>query len=167
MANKYTITRNVLREYDEFVIEQRVNNPINIPHFRDWILEKVVIKKKKTERIKSNKLKFWEFVRLSEQEYSNLITWYSIEKVKEVVQRLNTYIGSKWDKYKSHYHTIIMWFDRSGIKRVDKLKDLQDKEKEEKQTKNLKKISFLWMIKKKKKWKKKMKALQIKLRNAK
>jgi hypothetical protein len=52
---------------------------------------------------------FLEFVYLSEPEYTKLVTEFGDSLTKEYIKRLNDYIGSKGVKYKSHYHTILVW----------------------------------------------------------
>lgn len=126
MANKYTISQNVLKEYDSYVVDQKSKTPIQpFLHYRDWIVEKIIEVKKKSEPKKIvNKLKFLEFVYLSELEYANLIEWYWKDKIKEIIQRLNDYIWSKGDSYKSHYHTILVRFNKSWIEKINTIKDL-------------------------------------------
>jgi hypothetical protein len=44
-----------------------------------------------------------------------------------LIARMNWYIGSKWDKYKSHYHTALNWFAQKGIKKIEKRVEEQKK----------------------------------------
>ena len=132
VANRYTITNNVFKEYDEYVIEQRVINwPILL--LRERVMTKLVDKKKVEVKKVNNKLKFIEFVYLSQEEYALLISGFWLVKVKTVIERLNNYIGSKWDHYKSHYHTILNWFSKNGDKKLDAIKDMKPVVEEKKE----------------------------------
>ena len=50
-----------------------------------------------------------ERVLLTSQEHQNLITKFGEAGAKERIEKLDLYICSKGDKYKSHYHTILSW----------------------------------------------------------
>lgn len=121
MATKYLITQNVLKEYDEYVVFQRASWPTSvITPLREWIAWKLIWEQKKIEqKPKTNKIKFLEFVYLSEQEYAELILGYWTDKVKEVIARMNNYLWSKGDPYKSHYHTILVWFAKNWVKKAE------------------------------------------------
>jgi len=56
-----------------------------------------------------DKEKYLDFVLLSPQEHSKLIEKFGEAKTNEYIERLNTGIGSKGYKYKSHYFTILNW----------------------------------------------------------
>ena len=58
---------------------------------------------------KNNKNKYLEFVKLSDEEYEKLVEQFTENGAKSRIENLNLYIGSKGDKYKSHYHTILSW----------------------------------------------------------
>ena len=58
------------------------------------------------------KIKFLDFVYLTDSEYSTLINKFGEPKTKDLIERLNNYIGSKGKKYKSHYHTILVWYQK-------------------------------------------------------
>lgn len=60
---------------------------------------------------KEVKIKYLEFVYLTEKEHKKLIDTFGQSKTEEYIRRLNDYIGSKGKKYKSHYHTILVWND--------------------------------------------------------
>jgi len=128
MADRYTITNNVIKDYDLWVIEQRVANPTTeIISFRDRVQSQMVTKKlKKDEQKKTqpDKIKFLEFVYLQETEYSNLITSYGTKQVKDIIQRLNDYIGSKGDKYKNHYRTCLSRFRQKWIQPINNVKNI-------------------------------------------
>jgi len=63
----------------------------------------------KKENIKEKKLKFWDFVLLTQNEHTKLLAdlWEKI--LEQTVENLNNYIWSRGKKYKSHYHTIRAW----------------------------------------------------------
>lgn len=57
--------------------------------------------------LKEKKDKYLDFVKLTPSEFSKLKQNYWIKATNEFIARLNNYIGSKWDHYKSHYYTIL------------------------------------------------------------
>ena len=61
------------------------------------------------DKIREVKKKFLEFVYLTNQEETKLIAQFGVAGAKERIENLNSYLGSKGDKYKSHYHTILNW----------------------------------------------------------
>lgn len=63
----------------------------------------------KKENIKEKKLKFWDFVLLTQNEHTKLLAdlWEKI--LEQTIENLNNYIWSRGKKYKSHYHTIRAW----------------------------------------------------------
>ena len=65
--------------------------------------------KLKKENIKEKKLKFWDFVLLTQNEHTKLLVdlWEKI--LEQTIENLNNYIWSRGKKYKSHYHTIRAW----------------------------------------------------------
>ena len=65
--------------------------------------------KKKEKEIDKEKIKFLEFVFLSNDEHQKLVQKLTESKTKEMIERLNNYVGSTGKKYKSHYHTILTW----------------------------------------------------------
>lgn len=121
MANRYLITNNVLKEYDEYVIKERMMT-IEPLWLREWIYKKmeVIDKTKKLEKETNPKKKFLDFVYLYDYEYDKLVEDYWEIKVKDLIARMNWYIGSKWDKYKSHYHTALNWFAQKWIQKISK-----------------------------------------------
>jgi hypothetical protein len=67
-------------------------------------------KEYKEEELKEiYKEKYLEFVFLTNEEYEKLIAQYSEPIIKEIIVRLNNYIGSTGTKYKSHYYTLLNW----------------------------------------------------------
>lgn len=64
---------------------------------------------KNVKNVKNVKNIYGEFVKLTEEEHKKLIEQFGESKTNKLISNLNLYIGSKGDKYKSHYHTILMW----------------------------------------------------------
>lgn len=57
----------------------------------------------------SSKNKYMDFVLLTKEENNKLIEKFGEIETTERIIALNDYIGAKDVKYKSHYHTILMW----------------------------------------------------------
>lgn len=76
-----------------------------------------MVKDKDKEKIKegTQKLKYLEFVFLSQEEYEKLISKFGKEAITAQITSLNNYIGSKGKRYKSHYHTILTWINKNGL----------------------------------------------------
>jgi hypothetical protein len=70
-----------------------------------------------------DKEKHLDFVFLFQEEYEKLIEKLGESKTKEMIERLNGYIGQigpqKAKKYKSHYHTILNWNRKDGDQKSD------------------------------------------------
>ncbi len=64
-------------------------------------------KNKKYKNIKKNK--YGDFVLLTEDEYKKLVSLFGLPFTTKAIEVLDNYIGSKGDKYKSHYYTIRGW----------------------------------------------------------
>jgi len=62
-----------------------------------------------------NKKNYSEFVKMTEIEYDKMIEKIGETKTKEMIERLNNYIGSKGKKYHSHYHTILNWVNKDNV----------------------------------------------------
>ena len=60
---------------------------------------------------KEEKRIYKEYVRLTEDEYSKLQKKLN-GSLDKYLENLNNYIGSKGKKYKSHYHTILTWYNK-------------------------------------------------------
>ena len=127
MSRKYIIAKNVMAEYDTYVIEQKIkqedHEEVDILNFKDrleykLIQEKVTKTKTTSQSPSVEKRKFLDFVYLTQDEYTILIKEYGDKHIKNVMVRLNDYIGSKGDKYKSHYYVILTWLRNSGIKKL-------------------------------------------------
>lgn len=55
------------------------------------------------------KNKHLDFVFLADDEYMKLVKRFGEQQTNKKIDALNDYIGSTGKKYKSHYHTILMW----------------------------------------------------------
>jgi hypothetical protein len=60
------------------------------------------------------KTKYMEYVFLTQGQYDQLAQKLGEVRVKEYIEKLNNYIGSKGKRYKSHYHTILSWSAKDG-----------------------------------------------------
>jgi hypothetical protein len=60
-----------------------------------------------------------EFVWLAPAEYEHLCELLGKERTEKWIDDLNLYLGSKGDKYASHYYTIQVWARRSEAKTAD------------------------------------------------
>ena len=76
----------------------------------------------KEKNIKKEKYGQLQNVALTVDEYEKLKTEYS--DYEERIERLSLYIGSKGDKYKSHYATIKNWARKDGVTSKPKPKDV-------------------------------------------
>lgn len=63
-----------------------------------------------------------DFVFLLKEEYQKLIDLYGKVNTDSLISDLNTYIGSKGKRYKSHYFTLLNWAKRNGTKVIEKPK---------------------------------------------
>ncbi len=64
----------------------------------------------------SDKKKHLQFVYLTEEEHRDLCEIYGPDGAADWIEQLNDYIGSKGDKYESHYYTIRMWARRKAVR---------------------------------------------------
>jgi hypothetical protein len=65
----------------------------------------------------TEKVKFLDFVYLTNEEHQKLISQLGEENVSTLITRLNLYVGSKGKSYKSHYYTILNWANKEGMKK--------------------------------------------------
>lgn len=61
------------------------------------------------------KIKFLDCVELTEEEHKKLTEKFGVGPADIWIKKLNDYIQAKGKKYKSHYHTILMWADKSAV----------------------------------------------------
>ena len=81
------------------------------PKMGTKVLPKKVHTKEKKETIQK-KNTYMDFVKLTTEEHSKLVTQFGDKGTLEWIDTLNTYIGSKGKRYKSHYFTILDWSRR-------------------------------------------------------
>ena len=67
------------------------------------------VKNNKNEKNDNKKIKYADFVSMSEEEYSKLVNQFGEAGAKDRIDNLNLYKGSKGAKYKSDYLTILNW----------------------------------------------------------
>jgi hypothetical protein len=82
----------------------QTNSRLTLPKVKES-KEEVKVKSKK----QASKDKHSDFVLLSKDEYEKLIDKFGKDIANNKIGSLNEYIGSTGKKYKSHYHTILMW----------------------------------------------------------
>lgn len=77
------------------------------------------IKEKEVEEkeTKEEKKKYLENVLMTEFEYNKLLNDYNKNDIDDYMNRLNNYIGQHWDKYKSHYLTLLTWMRKDRVKK--------------------------------------------------
>ena len=112
-----------IENYDKYqTIDREIDNKKTTN--RQPIDTKQEQKKLRSKEVKINiKDKYLDFVHLSPEEYSKLEIEYGKTQTADLIKRLNDYIGSKGDKYKSHYFTLLNFARRDNIKKIDKPKD--------------------------------------------
>lgn len=66
-------------------------------------------KKKTSKKQEVPKVKYAEFVSMTEEEYRKLVEKYGEEKAKRAIEILDNYKGSKGKTYKSDYRAILNW----------------------------------------------------------
>jgi len=92
---------------ERIIKKEKENNNI-IKENLIFIKQENLIKQKNTTPLKNI---YYEFVKLTAVEYWQLLDYFQKNEslLKQKLKALAEYIGSKGDKYKSHYHTILMW----------------------------------------------------------
>ena len=109
-----------LRNYDEYQTSNTEDNKI-ATYEQQATNKPVTTTNKDNKEKKENKdnkyIYLWEFwkVKVTEKELENLKIRYDENVVNDLIDKLDRYIWSKWDKYKSHYLTMINWAKRDGI----------------------------------------------------
>ena len=83
----------------------------------------------KKENIKEKKL-FWDFVLLTDKEYSKLLEIFWEQRLKQVIEQMNNAIWQHWYTYKSHYFAIRNWFSKE-------IEELEAKKKRKEENKSL------------------------------
>ncbi|MEI6831309.1 MAG: hypothetical protein WCK61_01230 [Candidatus Omnitrophota bacterium] len=74
------------------------------------------VKNDNNDKKEKDKRLFLEFVYLTDDEHQKLLDKFGEPGTKDRIEKLNNYIGSKGNKYKSHYHTILTWANRDKEK---------------------------------------------------
>ncbi|MHC4397933.1 MAG: hypothetical protein ACYS1A_20005, partial [Planctomycetota bacterium] len=69
-------------------------------------------KKEKEKESKKEKVSHLDFVFLTKEEHSKLVEKFGESRTADLIEKLNSGIGSKGYKYKSHYFTILNWARR-------------------------------------------------------
>lgn len=62
-----------------------------------------------TKSVVIQKNKYLDFVYLTDNEYKKLVERFGEQQTERKIDALNDYVGSTGKRYKSHYHTILMW----------------------------------------------------------
>lgn len=75
------------------------------------------IKEKEVEEKEDWKKKYLENILMTEYEYNKLLNDYNKNDIDDYMNRLNNYIGQHWDKYKSHYLTLLTWMRKDRVKK--------------------------------------------------
>ncbi|KRQ85854.1 hypothetical protein ABG79_02368 [Caloramator mitchellensis] len=102
-------------EYKNNNINNNNNNNIYSP-----LPQNEEMGKKKTTKKDINKIKYAEFVSMSEQQYNALIKKYGEEKTKRMIEVLDNYKGAKGKKYKDDYRAILNWVVEKVEKEFEK-----------------------------------------------
>jgi hypothetical protein len=75
-------------------------------------------------KVKESKKKLYlDFVYLTDDEHKKLVERLGETQTQKMIERLNNYIGSSGRKYKSHYHTILSWWNKDQKQQEEKQKD--------------------------------------------
>jgi len=123
--------RNEILEYNLLtIVRERLGNDFLIIKEKDKEKDKDKDKEKDKRIVKErrkNKNKYEDFVYLTQDEYQKLVDNFGKTKTKELIQALNDYIGSKGKRYKSHYHTLLVWTRKNGILQIPKSEHIPDK----------------------------------------
>lgn len=85
------------------------------------------IEERKKKEWSKNKILYLEKVWLLESEYDKLVSEYWRSKTDEYINKLNYYIQNHWDKYSSHYLTILNWMRKAKEKKKSELIDDSNK----------------------------------------
>lgn len=97
----------------EFSERKQLDSTITEPEIEDNETEKNEEKvlKKADKKKKSNpeKIKFAEFVHMTQEEYDKLVDGYGKEKTEKMIAVLDNYKGSKGKTYKNDYRAILSW----------------------------------------------------------
>jgi hypothetical protein len=97
----------IIKEYLINCISDSINRDnVRINSIKD---SKSTQSKVKESKVKESKVKHLNYIYLFDSEYKKLKEQLGELKTNEMIKKLDLYIGSKGDKYKSHYFTILNW----------------------------------------------------------
>ena len=99
------------KEYKEWLVQTRQDKTGQVPP-NDLDLDLDLDKERERD-----KDKYLDFVLLTKKEHKNLCNLFGEDQAKNLIEKLNNYIGSKGKQYKSHYFTILNWAGKDGIRR--------------------------------------------------
>lgn len=91
--------------------KSRINNLSHMDSHMENVNE-IENSKELLKTTKEEKVKFLDFVQMTQGQYDQLAKKLGKTVLDEYVERLNNYIGSKGKRYKSHYHTILSWTNK-------------------------------------------------------
>lgn len=91
------------------------------------LIQNEEVEKKKTTKKDTIKIKYAEFVSMTEQQYNTLIKNYGEEKTNRMIEVLDNYKGAKGKTYKDDYRAILNWVVEKVEKEFEKkpIKDIQ------------------------------------------
>ncbi len=72
------------------------------------------------EKIEDEKIKYAEFVSLTEDEHRKLIEKYGDRITEQIIEKLNNGKGAKGYTYKSDYHAVFTWVARAVFEDMEK-----------------------------------------------
>jgi hypothetical protein len=110
---------------------QPIDNQVTTKSLRR--LDKIRLEENSIDKIskvkKEPKQSFHDFelIKLTQKEYDSCIENYGLDQTKKALDKLNSFIGSKGDKYKSHFHTLSSWVWQSvGAVKLSEVKHEED-----------------------------------------
>jgi len=128
-VNSYKLNK----KYSEWLVAKKPRVVANVVKGSGKCGQKVVAKKPHTKETLQKKLlqkkRYAKHnnVFLSEKEHSLLISKLGIETTETFIEKLSLYIGSKGDKYTSHYMAILSWIHNEQAKvALSKPRQLKD-----------------------------------------
>ena len=70
--------------------------------------------KEKINKKKENKKQYLDGVLMTEEEHQSLVDRFGESSARKMIENLNNYILSTGKKYKSHYHTLLVWASKDN-----------------------------------------------------
>lgn len=109
------LSRGLQGAYNTLLSNKVINNKEEIKSNNEEVTSKEeVVTAEETSATKSDKKHYAEYVIMTEEEYSKLVTQYGEAFIKEKIIDLNLWKGSKGKKTKSDYLTILTWIRRDS-----------------------------------------------------